>query len=129
LEFSESGSIDRIIIHDHGFVGGIMGDGEEIGLYTMYYVRSKKMNNGAETTETFADAVNSGKINIAQNGSIVIFGCNCSEIARELSRKLGAVFRYDVTVTGANNAVWEKMVKQSWINEQMELVMVAGEAL
>jgi RHS repeat-associated protein len=111
MEFSESGSIDEIIIHDHGFAGGIIGNAPNVGLYVMEYANSIKEYNfpGAETTENFAWKVKSGQINIGKNGSIVIFGCNCSNFAQELSSKLGGIAgRSDITVTGANNAVYEK---------------------
>lgn len=106
-DFSSFGVLDDIVIHSHGFEGGIMGDGTDIGLYRQEYGQT----NGAphsQTSSTFALAVRDGQIIISRNGTITLFGCNCSNLAQELSAKLASIGRGDIYVTGANNKVYEK---------------------
>ena len=60
------------------------------------------------TAGSFAYRVSLGAINLAKSCSIVIYGCNCSPFAQELSWYLGQSDRADISVTGADNNVYEK---------------------
>lgn len=104
-------AIDDIRIHDHGFYGGIIGDGYNLGMYTETYHNSEGESNilfQQSTAGNFAYRVSLGVINLAKSCSIVIYGCNCSPFAQELSMYLGQSGRPDISITGADNNVYEK---------------------
>lgn len=103
--------ISDIRIHDHGFYGGIIGDGSDIGWYTDYYRTSRgsgDMLYFQASTDNFAYRVSIKQIKLADSCSIVTYGCNCSPFAAELSQYLGRYGRANVSVTGADNNVYEK---------------------
>lgn len=98
-----AGSIDRAVIHSHGYQEGVIGNGNEIGLY-----HSKVGLPGYASTQEFADAILSGHVNITRGGKIVFYGCNLAGLAQDLSARLGAGGRRDIRVTGANESVYEE---------------------
>jgi hypothetical protein len=103
--------IDDIRIHDHGFFGGIIGDGNNLGWYTDEYRTSHGDGDllyYQASTANFAYRVSVNQIKLSKNYSIVTYGCNCSPFAMELSRYLGEYKRADISVTGADNNVYEK---------------------
>ena len=103
--------LDDIRIHDHGWVYGIIGDGYNVGMYTENFHNSRGIGDSLyqqATAGNFGYRVSKGQIKLAKKCSIVIYGCNCSVFAQELSRFLGSVDRADVAVTGADNNVYEK---------------------
>ena len=99
--------VNEIIIHDHGFFGGIIGDGDGTGMYTESYYNQRSFLTQA-SAGAFAYRVSLGAIKLANSCSIVIFGCNVSIFAQELSQRLGEIGRGDISVTGADNSVYEK---------------------
>lgn len=104
VEFSKSGEIDDIRIHDHGFWGGIIGRGYDQGWYDNQYRTSKGDKNNLyfqASTSNFAYRVSVDQIKLADSCSIITYGCNCSWFAEELSAYLGQYKRPDVSVTGA----------------------------
>lgn len=105
------GAINDIRIHDHGFYGGIIGDGNNTGMYTESYHLSQGDASDLykqATAGNFAYRVSLKIINLADSCSIVTYGCNCSAFAQELSLWLGQSNRGDILVTGADNNVYEK---------------------
>lgn len=98
--------INEIVIHDHGFRGGIIGDGDGTGMYTEDYLIERSFSTQA-TAGAFAYRVFGGLIKLANSCSIVTYGCNVSWFAKELSSRLGSVNRVDISVTGADNSVYE----------------------
>jgi hypothetical protein len=111
LSADKGKAIDDLRIHDHGFYGGIIGDGNDVGFYTESYRVSKGKKNNLyvqASTEVFAYRVGSDEIKLAKDSSIITYGFNCSWFANDLSRLLRSVGRGDISVTGANNNVYEK---------------------
>ena len=107
VAFSKFGYIDDLRVHDHGFSGGIIGDGDNIGMYTQgFYEASGKTNSAA--TYMIAGEVRRENIKFSGNAAITIYGCNVAEFAKELSLYLRFHGRGDISVTGADNFVYEK---------------------
>ena len=94
VEFSKSGEINDIRIHDHGFWGGIIGRGYDKGLYDNQYRTSKgdkDMLYFQASTSNFAYRVSVGQIKLADSCSITTYGCKLRLVRARIECLFGTI--------------------------------------
>ncbi len=104
--FSGKGKIDELKVHSHGFQNGIIGNEFDMGIYLQEYKTTA--GNKSIATYDIAGAIRTGEVKFSTNSFITLYGCNNSLFAQELSRYLRLHGRKDISVTGADNSVYEK---------------------
>ena len=111
--------IDTLNGFFHSVPAGIVGTTpDDVGLYidyrphdvytkagsdgrtTAYPLNKNTIARGARGTEDLVNAILEGKINIANSGEIVLWGCNTDAMASHISWLLTAGGRGDIRVTG-----------------------------
>jgi RHS repeat-associated protein len=120
---NQVGTIGRLNAFFHSTAPGIVGfQNDDRGLYIDYsphdvYTRSvnwkvtpyplneKTRAGGARGTNDFVSAILDGRINIANGGEIVLWGCNSDAMASHIQFLLNAGKRGDIRVTGATGKV------------------------
>ena len=116
---NQVGAIGRLNGFFHSTPPGIVGfDNKNRGLYidyrahdvystmvnynfTAYPLTEENKKNGARGTKDFVNAILDGRINIANGGEIVLFGCNTDAMASHIQFLLKEGKRGDIRVTGS----------------------------